>query len=492
MTKTSGGLERVPSGIDGLDTILGGGLFRAGAYIVQGTPGAGKTIFGNQVAYHHAGRGGRVLYVTLLAEMHARMLLHLESLRFFDPTLVPNAIVYLSAFGVLEEEGLKGLLALLRREVQARGITLLVLDGLVAAEDQAVTRTEFKKFVHELQAQVALAGCTALLLTSAPTGEKISAEHTMVDGIVELGDQLYGFRAERWLEVRKFRGSGFLRGRHPFRITEAGLVVYPRFEALYAQATRPDEAWQARLSTGVEELDTMLHGGIPAASTTALIGPSGAGKTSIGLQFVARASKAEPGLLFGFFESPPRLLGKAQRLGLDLEAAVGRGEVEILWQPPTENILDALAHRLIGAVQRRGVRRLFVDGLGGFTESTADRGRISNFFAALANELRALGVTTIYTLETRDLVGSDVLVPVDGISSLVENMLLLRYVEHEAQLRRLLSVVKLRDSGYDPRLRELVITARGISLPDTFAGTRELLSGSARADAPRWPSPSEG
>ena len=360
----------------------------------------------------------------------------------------------------------------------------------MAAEEQAVTRTEFKKFIHELQAQVSLADCTALLLTSAPTGEKVSAEHTMVDGIVELGDQLYGFRAERWLEVRKFRGSGFLRGRHPFQITDAGLVVYPRFEALYAHASRPDEAWQARLSTGIEELDTILHGGIPAASTTALIGASGTGKTTLGLQFIARASTAEPGLLFGFFESPPRLLGKAARLGLDLEAAVGRGEVEILWQPPTENILDALAHRLIGAVQRRGVRRLFVDGLGGFTETTADGGRISSFFAALANELRALGVTTIYTLETRDLVGSDVLVPVNGISSLVESMLLLRYVEHEAQLRRLLSVVKLRDSEYDPRLRELVITARGITLPHTFAGTREVLTGSARAEAPRRPRPS--
>ena len=143
-------------------------------------------------------------------------------------------------------------------------------------------------------------------------------------------------------------------------------------------------------------------------------------------------------MLFGFFESPPRLLGKAARLGLELEAVVGRGEVEILWQPPTEGIMDALAHRLLGAVRERGVRRLFVDGLGGFIETAADPGRISSFFAALANELRAHGVTTIYTLETRDLVGSDVLMPVNGISSLVENMLLLRFVEHEARLRRLL------------------------------------------------------
>jgi circadian clock protein KaiC len=175
------------------------------------------------------------------------------------------------------------------------------------------------------------------------------------------------------------------------------------------------------------------------------------------------------------------LLGKAARLGLALEAVVGRGEVEILWQAPTEEIMDALAHRLLGAVRRRGVRRLFVDGLGGFIETAADPGRISSFFAALANELRAQGVTTLYTLETRDLVGSDVLMPVNGISSLVENLLLLRFVEHEARLRRLLTVVKVRDSDHDPRLRELLISDRGIVLTDAFAGAREVLSGYARA-----------
>ena len=193
----------------------------------------------------------------------------------------------------------------------------------MAAEDQAVTHTEFKKFIHELQAQVSLADCTACCSRARPLAKR-SPPNTMVDGIVELGDQLYSLAPSAGWRYASSAGSGFLRGRHPFQITDAGLVVYPRFEALYAHASRPDEAWQARLSTGVEELDTILHGGIPAASTTALIGASGTGKTTLGLQFIARASTAEPGLLFGFFESPPRLLGKAARLGLDLEAAVGR------------------------------------------------------------------------------------------------------------------------------------------------------------------------
>jgi circadian clock protein KaiC len=198
---------------------------------------------------------------------------------------------------------------------------------------------------------------------------------------------------------------------------------------------------------------------------------------------------AEPGLFFGFYETPPRLRQQAARLGLDLEGAVGRGEVEILWQPVGENMQDPLAHRLLDAVGRRGVRRLFLDGLGGFIEASVEPGRIARFFSVLVNELRSRGVTTLYTMETRDVVGPGIEVPVSGISSIVENLVALRYVEHRARSRRLVSVVKVRGSGFDPALREFVITdGGGISLAaGALEGSEDLLSGSARdrhAEAP--------
>ncbi len=206
--------------------------------------------------------------------------------------------------------------------------------------------------------------------------------------------------------------------------------------------------------------------------------------------FVCGSGSAEPGLFFGFYETPPRLLQQAASLGLDLEGAVGRGEVEIVWQPQGENVQDALAHRLLDALERRGVKRLFLDGLGGFMESSVEPGRLSRFFSVLANELRARGVTTLYTMETRDVVGPGIELPVSGISSLVEGLIALRFVEHHARSRRLLSVVKVRGSGFDPGLREFVIEGgRGISLAaGAFEGAEDLLSGSARdrraGDAP--------
>jgi len=178
--------------------------------------------------------------------------------------------------------------------------------------------------------------------------------------------------------------------------------------------------------------------------------------------------------------------------GFDPSPTSESGELEILWQAQGENLQDALAHRLLDAVERRGARRLFLDGLGGFTESSVEPGRLSRFFSVLVNELRARGVTMLYTMETRDVVGPGIELPVSGVSSLVENLVALRYVERQGRSRRLLSVVKVRGSGFDPALREFVIEGgRGISLSGAFEGAEELLSGFAR-DRPAGGPPSSG
>src|SRR5262249_12267016 len=275
-------------------------------------------------------------YVTLLAEMHTRLLQHLRPMEFFDESVIPDRLYYVSAFHTLEGDGLKGLIDVLRREIKGQHADLLVVDGLVAAQESSPSDREFKKFIHELQAHCSASGCTALLLTSGVLRE-VSAEHTMVDGILELDDQLFEFRNERSLLIRKFRGSGYLRGRHTFRITDAGVKFFPRIEAVFATASQPDIISDARIEIGVPGMASMLMGGLPAAATTGLIGASGIGKTTIGLHFLSASSAREPGLMFGFFETPQRLCLKARHLGLQLEPALERGDLELLWQPQREN-----------------------------------------------------------------------------------------------------------------------------------------------------------
>ena len=491
LANDDGEIARVLSHVPGLDAILCGGFLQGGLYMVQGPPGAGKTILASQVLYGHAATGGRALFVTVLGENHGRMLVHLRPMRFFDPSVIPDKVTYISAYHALEDEGLKGLSTLLRREVQAHGATLLVLDGASAVEIKAGAEAgfEMKRFTHELQTLASLTDCTMFLLT---TSEAMSApERTMVDGLIELRQQLHGLRNERRIIVRKLRGSEYLEGEHAFRITRDGVIVFPRIEALLAMPTRRGLPPPTRVSSGVTSLDAMFGGGFPAASMTALVGPSGAGKTILGLQFLSGSSAGEPGLLFGCDEPPERLRLTAAMTGFDLAAAEQRGDVELLWHPTGEHILDELAHRLLDAVRRRGVKRLVIDGVSGFQQAALEPDRMVRFWSALSNELRALGVTTLSTLGMPGASGADIRGPVSGIAALADVVVLMRYVELRSRLYRLVSLVKVREGAFDPSIREFAIGDAGITLGEPFEGVDAVLDGIARAatgDAPAVPS----
>jgi circadian clock protein KaiC len=302
----------------------------------------------------------------------------------------------------------------------------------------------------------------------------------MVDGMIELSDEQYGWRAVRDLQVRKFRGSSYLRGRHAFRITENGVEVFPRTEARLVQPSAEDSASLRTCSIGAKSLDKMLSGGLAVGSSTLLVGPTGAGKTALGLQFLSASSAEEPGLHFGFFESPPRLLTKSKSLGLPIAGLLDAGHIEFLWQPPTEDLIDALAEQLLAAVRRRKVKRLVIDGLAGFQRLSISQDRIAPLFTALVNELRALGVTTLASLEVSDLIGPIARAPVSELSTITENLIMMRYVEVHSRLFRLISILKARDSDFDPMLRELIISGRGVSVGDSFNNVEAILSGFGR------------
>ncbi len=474
------GLPRVASGIAGLDTILGGGFLKGGLYIIQGPPGTGKTTFGNQVCFNHVAGDARALYVTLLAEYHARMMQHLGVMAFFDASKIPDQLTYLNGLRVLHADGLKGLLNMLRREITPRGASVLVLDGIVAARRAAGGDQAFNEFIHELQAIAIATECTVFILTSAE-GTMITPEHTMVDGIIELAEHLVGWSAESSLQVIKFRGSGFLRGRHAFKITDAGIVVHPRIEALLARPSRNDPGNAGTVPSGIDQLDVMLGGGVPNSSTTMIMGPSGIGKTTLGLQFLARCSDAEPGLLFGFYETPPRLDAKIAGVCRPLRALVDSGAVEVRWQPPTDDLFDAYGERLLEAVYRRGVRRLFIDGLGAFRAAAASEpSRVGNALTALMNEMRVLGVTTLYTLEVPDIMGPSIRTPIGDLSSMAENLILMRFVELRSRLYRLISVLKVRDSQFDPLLHEYVTSSNGLVIDASSDSAERIVTGYAR------------
>lgn len=456
-------LNRLQSGIEGLDALLKGGLVAGASYIVQGRPGSGKTILANQLGFHHARNGGRVLVATLLAESHDRLFQFLSTLSFFDAARVGAEIQFVSAFDTLENEGLDEVVKLLRREISRQKATVMVVDGLLNARSKADSPIDTKKFISELQGHAAFAGCTVLFLTSSRLDDG-SPEHTMVDGVIEMGEELFGTRSVRRIQLRKTRGSGALTGLHECEINDDGLVVYPRLECLYSHPSAPDSADLTRIASGIGSLDDILNGGLHSSSVTLVMGPSGIGKTTLGLKFLAESTLESPGLHFGFYESPQRLRLKGQSLGIDIKQLEDSGALTIAWQPTTEGLLDGLGARLLRIVEEKGIKRLFIDSLSGMTRVSNNPARITDFYSALMNELRSRGVTVFASWEMHDLFGSEVSSPASELSSIADNLMLMRFLEIQSELRRTLSILKVRDSFYDPSLLEVVVRDQTVEL----------------------------
>jgi circadian clock protein KaiC len=366
---------------------------------------------------------------------------------------------------------------------------------------------EYKRFLHQLQLMVEALGCTTLLLAQGDP-DATDPVHTMVDGAIALGHRPLGLRTTRDLMVHKFRGSAFLEGRHPLRITAAGMVVYPRIEALLAAAgtevsvgglrdtvgavaaeAEAAAAQDVRLSLGVPPLDAMLGGGLPAGTLSVLLGAPGSGKTLLGLHVLAAGAAAgERGLYLGFKETTRRLLAKASRIGLDLQAAVSSNQLQVLWEPPLEPLLEPLAARLLDAVRAGGVQRVVIDGLEGLARAAQPPERLAPFLTALSLELEAQGVTTVLTAELARLWGPEVILPFSDVMDVADNLVFLRFVELHSQLYRLVSILKARDSSSDPAIREFRITDQGIEVADVFASAEAILTGVARPFHPLRPS----
>ena len=486
--------DLVSTGIVGLDEVLDGGLGRGGLFLIAGPPGTGKTTLGNQLAYAQAKQGGVTIYATVLAETHARMLTHLRGFDFFEPAVVAESVHYLSLYDELSVEGLAGALALLRRVVREHRATVLVIDGASLFDDFAPSAVEFRRFTGELHAQMGALGCTTLLLADDEDRIGNQAIGFQVDGVVGLEDHSEGLRDLRLIRVAKLRGGNPIRGRHHYTIGPTGIAVFPRLESLLGRQVRPLEDPErdppGRQAFGVAGLDDMLGGGLPFGSTTVVLGLPGTGKTIAGLHFVAEGARlGERGIIVSVDESSQRLVEKADSLGLDLGSQVAADRVRLVWQPALDAPIDAWGRELLALVDDYRPRRLFIDPAGGLEQMVMFADRLPAFLAALIMELRFRGVGTIFAAELRDLVGDRIEIPPKTFPVTIENAILLRYVELRSELRRLISVVKVRDAAHDTSIREFRIGPTGITVEDTFGSAEAVLSGVARLIGPASPPP---
>ena len=464
-------VERTRTGIPGLDTLLRGGFVRGAIYLVMGRPGTGKTTLGNQLCFEHVKQGGRAAYMTLLAESHAAMLKNLHTMSFFDPNVINNGLSYVGAYRALRDEKLRGLLDMVRRVILDEKASLLVIDGISPARAMAENDVALKEFVVELQMLSAMTNCTTILLANMTAADANDPEHTMVDGLIELAFEQFRRRTLRTVEILKFRGTRHLLGRHELLISSDGVSVQPRLEDLLDGAGHPAPASDQRLPTGVREFDTMLTGGVLRGTTSVALGFSGSGKTTLGLHFLnAGAELGEPGVLFGFYESPDRICQSSDSVGLRLREHAKNGLFSHIWQPSYEFGLDRLGARMLAELERIGAKRLVIDSLDGFRQAAIDPARTIRFITALLGELRLRQITTILSDETMKPSGPEMEMRIEGISALVDNLFLLEYMTVGPKLRRLISIVKQRASRHETAAREFFLTGHGIVIaPDALS-----------------------
>jgi circadian clock protein KaiC len=453
-------IEKISTGVEGLDRLTGGGFLRGSAYIIQGPPGAGKTILANQFCYAHIRDGGRALYMSLLAESSARMLSYVGQMAFFDQAVVPRQMEYISAYGVLEREGLPGLLKLIQHELKRYEATAMVLDGTFVAQSVA-SEQEFRSFIHTLQGVAGLANAVLVMLTHQARHAG-SPEHTMVDGWIEMSNDIIGYRAVQTIQVRKHRGANILGGKHRMRISESGVEVFPRIESCIGDTPRALHP-STDVSTGLPDLDRLLGGGIPSESATLILGPSGSGKTTLGMYFAAQATPEAPALMLSFYESPARLRARARQLGFDLDRLADQNVLRLLWLAPADLIVDQVAHGIVQHAKAIGARRVFVDGIVALRDSLVFRDRLPYLINALSQQLCECGATLIYTQESAEL-DIDRAMPSDDLSAMVDNVIVLNISRRHHTSQRYISVVKVRDRHFVPRIQPFHIGEQGVLL----------------------------
>lgn len=454
--------DRISGGSSRLDTVLGGGLPRNAICLVIGQPGSGKTIFAQQCVYFNARVDRPAVYLSTVSEPLEKILRFGQYLTFFDRSAVGGRVIYDDLGTVLGDRGLDGVLDRVRGLIQERRPSIMVIDSFKAMRAYAADDGEFRRFLHNLTGMLSAFPVTSLWVGEYEASEIGSApEFAVADAILAFGSSHAGERTARALEVLKLRGGDSLSGKHAYRISPDGIAVYPRLADVAGET--PYVLEQERRSSGVAALDDMLADGYWPGASTLIAGPTGAGKTLMGLHFIFGGSRdGERGLIATLQEHPTQLERIAQGFGWSLED----DNVTVMYRSPVDLYVDEWVYQLLDTAEDVGAKRVLVDSLGDLQAASADVTRFREYVYSLLHRCARRGVSVMMTHEVLDLYGLTRLTEY-GASHLADNVVLLQYAGFDkASISRTVTVLKTRASTHDPHVREFKITPKGIVLRD--------------------------
>jgi circadian clock protein KaiC len=454
--------ERITSGDEGLDLVLGGGLPRSGINLIMGLPGSGKTILCQQFVFAGATEERPAIYLSTVSEPFEKILRYAQTLSFFDRHAIGRSVYYEDLGGAVGGDG--GLTAVIERVaalIKDRRPGIIAIDSFKALAAFADDARAFRRFLHDLAALLTAFPATCFWIGEYSDEEEGTApEFAVADGIISLGTQRVNERALRLLQVIKLRGSDFRSGRHTYRLSSDGITVFPRLaDPLRGNDYRLSED---RISSGIPPLDMMLAEGYRPGGSTLVAGPSGAGKTLMGLHFIfSGAASGQPGVIATLQENPIQLQRVADGFGWSLDDE----RVAVMYRSPNDVYIDEWVYELLHLIEATGATRVVIDSLSDLQYAAPDPVRFREFIYSLTQRLSRAGISSIMTSEVQDLFHVGRLAEY-GISHLSDNVILLQYLRADARLLRTVTILKSRASAHEPEIREFEITAGGIVLGD--------------------------
>ncbi|HEX7422957.1 MAG TPA: ATPase domain-containing protein [Terriglobales bacterium] len=459
-------IHQLPTGVPGLDEIMGGGLPEFSFNIIAGSPGSGKTTLAHQFVFANATPERPAVYFTVLGESAIKMLRYQQQYTFFDPAKLPNSVRFINLSHVVLEKDLGAVLEEITKEVEKANPAVVVVDSfrtMVRKARGEVSDMNLQAFIQRLALFLASWQATTFLIGEYAEEElRDNPIFTVADGLFWLRQSTERNSVVRKLQIIKLRGQASVPGLHTFRITSEGLQAFSRTFGLTRQVKRLPA--RRRLTFGIPELDKMLGGGIPAGDSALVAGSSGTGKSVLATQFIAEGLRqGEPGIVAVFEERPQAYAKRAGSFGLDLATPQKEGKLAILYLRPLDLSVDETMHSILDAVQQIGAKRLVIDSLAGF-EMALSPGFRADFRESLYRMIFALtgiGVTILSTVEVDE---SFTKFPFStySISFLTDDIIRLRYVSIDGQLRKIMVVVKMRGGNHAKDIREYEITSKGV------------------------------
>jgi circadian clock protein KaiC len=452
-------IERITSGSEALDVVLGGGLPRDAIVMLVGAPGSGKTILAQQWVFANATPERPALYLTTVSEPLEKILRYGQTMSFFDQKAVGRSVYYEDLGVTLRDQGLRGVLDRLRDLIREQQPMMIVIDSFRAMHPYADRSSGFRRFLHDLAGMLSATPVTCLWVGEYEEADiPRDPEFAVADAIVALSSTHVGQRSARSLQVHKLRGGDFLAGTHAYRLSADGVDVFPRLADAPDSSIYPFNG--GRIQSGVAAVDDMLEDGYWPGASTLVAGPTGVGKTLMGLHFVFRAvQQGERAVIATMQEDPSQLERTAARFGWSVDA----DGLTVLYGSPVDLYVDEWVYELLETIKATGASRVLVDSLGDLQAASPDETRFREYLYSLLQRSSRGGTSLMMTYEVPELFGATRLSEI-AASHLADNVLLLQYAEISRMMTRTLTVLKTRASGHDPEVREFRITPDGISL----------------------------